>query len=92
MSGGEKPDGNRWMVMPEDISRRCEQLGYDFGFARNRFANKGRYNGNAGWCGWNNARTAYFNEWTNSWRPTSDLGLGSCAHGAVKQARCCHAN
>jgi len=90
LAGAERPDGNRYHVMPEDASRRCEQLGYDFGFVRDRFGAAHNAGIDAGWCGaWSNARTAYFDERTKTWRNTYAIG-GACLHGAVAQAKCCH--
>ena len=73
--------GLRHQIMPGSISQRCRQLGYDFGFSERQF---GEQRGDLGWCGFSNARTAYFDN--NAWRTTPG---GSCQHGSVRTARCC---
>jgi len=89
LSGAEKPDGNRYHVIPEAVSKRCETLGYDFGFVDRQFGARNSTGSDAGWCGFSNARTAYWDERTNRWDGTNHIG-GSCINGAVARAKCCH--
>lgn len=69
------PSNARYLINndPASINRRCVELGYSFGDARQFYTH-------AEWCHYSNARTKYWNgtKWV----------LTSCREGNVKQAVC----
>jgi len=82
LSSSERPDGNRYMIAPQSANYRCQQKWYDIWFARRVFWAK---SGSSGWCGFSNARVAYYSSspagWKSKWCTNWE---------AVSQVTCCH--
>jgi hypothetical protein len=75
-------NSSKWyMIEGVSLSKRCQQMGYDFGISYGQWWD---HSSPQGWCNFSNVGTAYWSPQYNGW--VSD----GCTNNGVALAKCCN--